>query len=287
MTEIYTAEAVNAAIQENWQSDLKALKDQGITPTLATLRVGHKGADVSYEKGATKRMRQYGIDVKNVVLDPPPEEKKIIEQIEALNEDPSVHGILLFQPLPEGYHDHQIIQHIDPKKDVEGATDANLADTLSGRLSGFAYCAPEAVMALLDHYHIDVYGKRVVIIGCGLVVGRPLASMLLKKRATVTMCNTGTRNLPEVAKNAEILIAATGRVHMVTEDFVSPGQIVIDVGTTYQDGRLWGDVDFEAVEKVVKAVTPTPGGVSGITSAILAKHVIAAAKDQAKIKGEV
>jgi methylenetetrahydrofolate dehydrogenase (NADP+)/methenyltetrahydrofolate cyclohydrolase len=287
MAIIYTAEAVNAAIQEQWQDDLKALQAGGVIPTLATLRVGHKGADISYEKGATKSMRRYGIDVRNVVLDPLPEEETIIQQIEALNSDPAVHGILLFQPLPEGYHDHQIIQHIDPKKDVEGATDANLADTLSGRLSGFAYCAPEAVMALLDHYHIDVYGKRVVIIGCGLVVGRPLASMLLKKRATVTMCNTGTKNLPEVAKQAEILIAATGRVHMVTKEFVSPGQIVIDVGTTFKDGKLCGDVDLEEVESVVQAVTPTPGGVSGITSAILAKHVIAAAKAQSGIKSEV
>jgi methylenetetrahydrofolate dehydrogenase (NADP+)/methenyltetrahydrofolate cyclohydrolase len=287
MAIVYTAESVNAALQNEWQTDLKALKAQDITPTLATLRVGHKGADVSYEKGATKSMRKYGIDVKNVVLDPPPDEGTIIKTIEDLNEDPSVHGILLFQPLPDGYDGHRIIQHIDPQKDVEGATDSNLADTLSGRLTGFAYCAPEAVMALLDHYDIDVYGKRVVIIGCGLVVGRPLASMLLKKRATVTMCNTGTRHLPEVAKNAEILIAATGRVHMVTKEFVSPGQIVIDVGTTFQDGKLQGDVDVEAVEGIVKAVTPTPGGVSGITSAILAKHVIAAAKAQAAVKSGV
>lgn len=133
-------------------------------------------------------------------------------------------------------------------------------------------------MALLDHYHIDVYGKRVVIIGCGIVVGRPLASMLLKRRATVTMCNTGTQDLAGVARGADILIAATGRVHMITKDFVSPGQIVIDVGTTFQDGKLYGDVDLEEVAPVVDAVTPTPGGVSGITSTILAKHVITAAK---------
>lgn len=273
----YTAKAVNAGIQESWQSDLKALADRGIKPTLATVRIGHKGADISYEKGATKTMQKYGIGVKNIVLDPQPSEEAVIAQIEALNQDPTVHGILLFQPLPEGYDDKRVIQAIDPKKDVDGATDQNLSDTLSGRLDGFAYCAPEAVMALLDHYQIDVYGKRVVIIGCGIVVGRPLASILLKRRATVTMCNTGTRDLAGVARGAEILIAATGRVHMVTKDFVSPGQIVIDVGTTFQDGKLYGDVDLDEVAPIVDAVTPTPGGVSGITSTILAKHVITAA----------
>lgn len=278
MAVLYTAKEVNVGIRERFSADLQALVDKGVTPTLATVRVGENGADVSYEIGATKRMNALGLGVRNVVLAADAPQDEIITAITELGADAGVHGILLFQPLPEGIDDAKVKAAIPPLKDVDCATVDNLGAVLAGRADCYPYCAPAAVMELLDHYGIALKGKNVAIVGSGLVVGRPLAMLMASRLATVSICNVFTQDVPSFTKNADIVVAATGVAGLITGKYVREGQIVIDVGTTYRDGKLYGDVNMDSVEPVVAAVTPTPGGVSGITTTVLAKHVIQAAK---------
>lgn len=280
MAILYTAKEVNAGIEKNWQEDLNALLAAGITPTLATVRIGENGAAISYEKGAAKRMSALGLGIRTIVLPERTTQAEAVGQLEALNADPGVHGILLLQPLPEGYDTQAVLNTIAPIKDVDCATMDNLGAVIGGWEDSFPYCAPAAVMELLDHYGIDVQGKNVAIIGGGLLVGRPLSMMLVNRFATVTVCNVYTQNTPSITREADIVISATGVAGLVKADYVREGQIVIDVGTSYRDGKLRGDVDMDSVEPIVYAVTPTPGGVSGITNTVLAKHLIQAAKRQ-------
>lgn len=280
MAILYTAKEVNAGIEKNWQEDLNALRAAGITPTLATVRIGDNGAAISYEKGAAKRMNALGLGVRTIVLSAGTPQTEAVRQLKVLNAAPGVHGILMLQPLPEGYDTKTVLNTIAPIKDVDCATMDNLGAVIGGWEDSFPYCAPAAVMELLDYYGIDVKGKNVVIIGGGLLVGRPLSMMLVNRFATVTICNVYTQNTPSLTRGADIVISATGVAGLVKANYVREGQIVIDVGTSYRDGKIRGDVDMESVEPVVYAVTPTPGGISGITNTVLAKHLILAAKRQ-------
>jgi methylenetetrahydrofolate dehydrogenase (NADP+)/methenyltetrahydrofolate cyclohydrolase len=278
MAVLYTAKEVNEGIQEKIEQDLALLKEKGTLPTLATVRVGENGADISYETGATKRMKALGLDVRNVLIPADASQEQIADSLRALADDDAVHGILLFQPLPQGIDEAAIKAIIPPEKDVDCATVDNLGAVLAGREDCYPYCAPSAVIALLDHYGIALKGKDVVIIGSGLLVGRPLSMLLANRFATVTLCNVYSKDVPAIAQRADILISAAGVAGLITDAYVREGQIVIDVGTTFKDGHLLGDVDIASVEPVVAAVTPTPGGVSGITTTILARNVVQAAK---------
>ncbi len=280
MAILYTAKEVNAGIRQNWSKDLQKLLAADITPTLATVRIGDKDTAVSYEKGATKQMHSLDLGVRNIVLLDDTPEEEAIARIEELNQDPDVHGILVLLPLPEEYDEQKVLNTVSPAKDIDCATTRNLGKVIGGWEDCFPCCAPAAVMELLDHYGIDVKGKDIVIIGQGLLVGRPLCMMLANRFATVTICNVYSKDTPGMARNAEILISATGVAGLVNADYVNPDQIVIDVGTSCRDGVLKGDVDMESVEPIVKAVTPTPGGISGITNMVLAKHLITAAVRQ-------
>ncbi|MGE5614520.1 MAG: bifunctional 5,10-methylenetetrahydrofolate dehydrogenase/5,10-methenyltetrahydrofolate cyclohydrolase, partial [Bacillota bacterium] len=205
-------------------------------------------------------------------------QEDLVKEIQKINGDRSVHGILLFRPLPK-HLDINVIKHvISPEKDIDCLNPVNVAKVFEGDETGFAPCTPAAVMEMLDYYKIDVSGRRVVVIGRSLVVGKPLSMLLLKKNATVTICHTKTRDIEKTCKSAEILIAAAGAARMVTAEHVYPGQVVVDVGINVdENGNLCGDVDFDAVEKIVDFITPVPGGVGTVTSSILAKHVIKAA----------
>lgn len=278
MAKRLTASEVNAGIQAQLAPEIAALKARGILPTLATVRVGEKGADVSYEMGATKRMKSMELGVRNVVLPAGVSQEELIATLHELSVDHAVHGILLFQPLPQHMDEAAVKAAIVPSKDVDCATVENLGAVLAGRTDCFAYCAPAAVMELLDHYQIPLEGAYVTIVGSGLVVGKPLSMMLVDRLATVSVCNVYTQDTAACTRRADIVISATGVAGLINEKYVKPGQIVIDVGTTYKDGKLRGDVDLEAVEPIVDAVTPTPGGVSGITNVVLAKHVVQAAR---------
>lgn len=271
------AEALNAKIIE--ESD--ALKAMGINPTLAILRVGERGDDISYEKGVTKRASNVGVDIKNVVLAADVSQDELIAAIEALNADKSVHGVLMFRPLPSHLDENLIRNKLDPSKDIDGITDASAAGVFAGIKTGFAPCTPSACMEILEHFGIDAKGKHAVVVGRSLVVGKPAAMMLLDRHATVTVTHSRTTDLPAVVREADIVIACIGRAKMINASYLKPGQIVIDVGiNVLEDGTLSGDVDFAAASEIVEAITPVPGGVGTVTTSVNLKHVVEAARNQ-------
>ena len=257
------------------------LESLGVVPTLAIVRVGEREDDLSYERGALKRCEKVGISCRRYLLPADVSQEDLMGTVTEINEDPSIHGCLIFRPLPEHLEGDAVASALLPKKDVDSMTPASLLSTLSGLGAGYAPCTAEAVLAILDHYGIDLDGANVVVVGRSLVIGKPVASMLLARNATVTTCHTHTRDLAEVCRRADIVVAAAGHARTLGADAVCTGQTVIDVGINWdsQAEKLVGDVDFEAVEPLVDAVTPVPGGVGAVTTAILARHVICAAEE--------
>lgn len=269
------ANELTAALTER----VAALNAKNITPTLAILRVGERPDDISYETGAMKRCDKVGIAVRHFLLPQDCTREELLETIRRINEDDSIHGCLLFRPLPDQAMEEAACALLAPEKDVDGMTAGSLARVFSGKGQGFPPCTAEGCIELLDHYGIGLEGKQVVVIGRSLVIGRPVAMMLQARNATVTMCHTRTVNMPELCRNAEILVVAAGKPGVVDARFTTPGQIVVDVGIHVNaEGKLCGDVDFEAVEPIAGAITPVPGGVGSMTTAVLAKHVIEAAE---------
>ena len=267
-----------------------ALKEKGVTPTLGILRIGENPSDLSYEKGATKRAELIGIEVKKFVLPEDATKEAVLAEIDQLNADPSIHGVLMFRPLPKHLKadTDEICNRLDPRKDVDCMTDLSNAGVFEGRADlGFAPCTPAACMEILDYYGIDCKGKNAVVIGRSLVVGKPAAMMLMGKNATVTVCHTKTVNTAEICRSADILVSAAGVLNSLTKDFVRPGQIVIDVSINWDEnkpnargtlGAIAGDAVFAEVEPIVGAITPVPGGVGSVTTSVLMKHVIEAAE---------
>ncbi len=279
-------DALNAKLIER----AEALKARGIHPTLGILRIGEDPSDLSYEKGATKRAELLGIAVEKIVLPADATKEAVLAEIDRLNADEKIHGVLMFRPLPKHLKadTDEICNHLDPKKDVDCMTDLSNAGVFEGRADlGFAPCTPAACMEILDYYGIDCKGKNAVVIGRSLVVGKPAAMMLMGKNATVTVCHTKTVNTAEICRNADILISAAGVLNSLTKDFVRPGQVVIDVSINWDaekinskggKGAIAGDAVFEEVEPIVEAITPVPGGVGSVTTSVLMKHVIEAAE---------
>ena len=280
MAKLLKGKDVAAALNAKSAQKAAALKEKGIIPVLAILRVGEKGDDISYEKGAMKRCSAAGVEVKNVVLPEDVSQEEFYQTIDDLNHDPSVHGILMFRPLPKYLDNEKARNAIAPEKDIDGCSDGSLAGVFTGNGRGFAPCTAEAAIAILEYYGIDITGKNAVIIGRSLVVGRPLAMMLMAKNATVTICHTRTQNMAEITRKADIVISCMGRIEILDSTFFSPGQTVIDVGITWSNEKqkVCGDCLFEEVEPVVKAITPVPGGVGAVTTSLLVKHVIEAAE---------
>jgi len=279
MADILKGADVVGAINEKIAGTIEALKTKNITATMATIRIGEKADDISYEKTAIKRCEAVGVAVKSIVLPADVDQCTLMQNIHMLNDDEGVHGILLFRPLPKHLSDEICRAALKPEKDIDGITDGSLAGVFTGSGRGFAPCTAQACMEVLDHYNIDCKGKRAVVIGRSLVVGKPVAMMLMAKHATVTICHTRTVDIPAVARNAEILIVAAGQMESITKEFFSPGQIVIDVGINWNDkkGKLCGDVLFEDAEPVVAAITPVPGGIGTVTTSVLISHVVEAA----------
>ena len=280
MAKLLKGKDVAAALNAKSAQKAAALKEKGIIPVLAILRFGEKGDDISYEKGAMKRCSAAGVEVKNVVLPEDVSQEEFYQTIDDLNHDPSVHGILMFRPLPKYLDNEKARNAIAPEKDIDGCSDGSLAGVFTGNGRGFAPCTAEAAIAILEYYGIDITGKNAVIIGRSLVVGRPLAMMLMAKNATVTVCHTRTQNMAEITRKADIVISCMGRIEILDSTFFSPGQTVIDVGITWSNEKqkVCGDCLFEEVEPVVKAITPVPGGVGAVTTSLLVKHVIEAAE---------
>lgn len=255
-----------------------ALKEEGIEPCLAIVRVGAKPDDLAYERGAKKRMELTGIICRVTELDEGISQEELEEAFRKVNEDPKVHGILLFQPLPEGLDAEPLRKMISPGKDVDGMSPVNAAKIFTGDVSGFAPCTAEAVMKMLEYYKIEPDGKRVVIVGRSPVVGRPLSMLMLAKHATVTLCHTHTKELAKICREAEILAACAGKAKMITADMTGESTAVVDVGINLDEsGALCGDVDYEAVSQKAGWISPVPGGVGSVTTSVLAEHVVRAA----------
>ena len=270
---------VCAALNEKLRAETQALCLRGIVPTLAIVRVGERADDISYERGAEKRAEAIGVATQKFLLPENASQSELIETIRQINADNAIHGVLLFRPLPKHIDDEAVRAALLPEKDVDGITDGSLAGVFAGTKRGFAPCTAQACMEILAHYQVPTQGKTAVVIGRSLVVGKPVAMMLIQENATVTICHTKSVDIPAIARKADILIVAAGRAGVVGANYASAGQIVIDVGINFdQEGKMTGDVDFAAVEPLVGAITPVPGGVGTVTTSVLIGHVVEAAR---------
>lgn len=279
MAKVLKGLPVANALTEALVERVAVLNAKNVTPTLAILRVGERGDDISYETGAMKRCAKVGIAVQQFLLPADCTREALLDAIRQINEDPSIHGCLMFRPLPDKAMEEAACQLLKPEKDVDCMTSGSLAAVFTGKGAGYPPCTAQACMELLDHYGISLQGKRVAVIGRSLVIGKPVSMMLQARNATVTMCHTKTVNMAETCRNAEILVVAAGKAGVVDGSFAAPGQIVVDVGINVDaEGKLCGDVNFADVEPIVEAITPVPGGVGSVTTAVLAKHVIEAAE---------
>lgn len=273
-----------AALNEKTARLVSELREKGVIPTLAIVRLGAREDDLSYERGAVKRCAAVGMETRCVSLPADISGEELEKMLRSLSAEETVHGILLLRPLPPALDETRILRAIAPEKDVDGATEASLATVYAGTGEGFAPCTAQAVLELLDHYDIPVAGKRAVLLGRSLVVGRPAAMLLLHRGATVTLCHSKTENAALLAREADILVAATGRRESIGAAYFRAGQTVIDVGIHYNEEtqRLCGDIVFAEAESVVRAVTPVPGGVGALTTAVLAAHTAKAAARRIK-----
>lgn len=280
MAEILKGAPVAAAMTEQMKKDVEELRANGIDPTLAILRVGERPDDLAYERGAMKRAEKAGVTVKNVVLPEDVSQEEFDETLTNLNNDPAVHGILMFRPLPKHLDNEKARKMLAPEKDIDGCTDGSLAGVFTNTKTGFPPCTAQAAMEMLHYYGVEIKGKKAAVIGRSLVIGRPVAMMLMHENATVVNCHTKTVDVPSITREADILICAAGVLHSVKPEFINPEQVVIDVGINWDEekGGISGDADFDAVEPVVKAISPVPGGVGTVTSSVLISHVIEAAK---------
>jgi len=269
---------VTASLNERIKAQVAELQAKGVNPTLGIIRVGENPSDISYERGATKRCETLGVACEKILLPEDVSQEELLAVIDKVNKDDHIHGVLLFRPLPKHLDQSVIENALDPAKDVDCMTDGSMSGVFTGKKVGFPPCTPQACMEILDHYGIDCTGKKAVVIGRSLVVGKPAAMMLIKKNATVTVCHTRTVDMPSVAREADIIIVAAGRAGVVGAEYVKPGQVIIDVGINMnEEGKLCGDVDFAAVEPIVEAITPVPGGVGSVTTSVLVGHVVEAA----------
>ena len=259
---------------------VEELKKKGIEPKLAVVRVGEREDDLSYERGLLKRFDAVGALVESVVFPVDVTQEELEAGIKKLNEDDSVHGILVFRPLPKHLNEEVIKEMVAEMKDVDCMGSANTAHVFAQDGKGHAPCTPQAVIEMLDFYGYDLTGKKAVVVGRSMVVGKPLAQMLLKKNATVTICHTKTADLRAEVKAADFVFACAGVAKMLDASYISEGQVVIDVGINMLDGKLCGDVDYESVSEVAEAVTPVPGGVGTVTTSVLLKHVLVSAMQE-------
>lgn len=257
----------------------KELETLSFVPKLAIVRVGENPDDMSYERSATKKLKSFGLDVASYVFPQDISDEDFKKAFKDINEDDEVTGILLLRPLPRTINEKDIENMIDPKKDLDGISPINIAKVFAGDTTGFPPCTAEAVIEVLKAYDIELSGKRVTVVGRSMVVGKPVSMLLLKENATVTMTHTRTVDLKKTCSDAEIVIAAAGRAKMLNSDYCGQDAVMIDVGINVdENGKLCGDVDYATLDGKASAATPVPGGVGTVTTAVLAKHLIQAAK---------
>lgn len=279
MAEILSGAAVAQKLDDELKGKIEKLKKNGIAPTLCVVRLGQKPEDLSYERGLLKKAEKLGIEVNKKLYDENITQEELASELRKIDADNNNHGILIFRPLPSHIDEKKVLELISPQKDADGVTDASMLGIYADTGVGNPPCTAKACMEILKHYDIRLQGKKAVVLGRSLVVGKPLALMLLKENATVTICHSKSENLSKICKEADILIAAVGKAKLLDKEYVSEGQIVIDVGINMgEDGKLCGDVNFEEVESVVSKISPVPGGVGTVTATVLMSHVVAMAE---------
>ena len=270
---------VSGEIRNRLADEIQKLKKKaGKTPGLATVLVGDDPASAVYVRNKNKICGELGFQSFEQKLSADTSEEKLLQLVGELNSNKDVHGILVQLPLPDQIDSEKILQAIDPKKDVDGFHPVNVGKLVVGNAL-LTPCTPTGIIALLDRYDIEISGKNAVIIGRSNIVGKPVSMLLLHRNATITICHSRTQNLEEVTRSADILVAAVGRANFVTDEMVSEGTVVIDVGINRVDGKLTGDVDFQPVSKKASHITPVPGGVGPMTIALLMENTLKAFKE--------
>ena len=250
----------------------------GEMPALAVLRVGARPEDLAYERGLKKRFPDFGLEVKTYEMEADVTNEAFQEVFDFINDDPEITGILVMRPLPPQIDEKEMLRKLHPEKDMDGITEQNIARVMQADPEAYAPCTAEAVIELLKAYDIPLEGRHAVVLGRSMVVGKPLAMLLLRENATVTVCHSRTENLKEITKTADILVAAIGKAGFVGSSFLREDAVVVDVGINgTEDGRIVGDCDYDTVKTVASAVSPVPGGVGSVTTAVLAKHLVRAA----------
>ena len=269
-----TAKLVRAEVREQ----AEALRTGGVVPGLAVVLVGDDPASAVYVRNKERSAGKAGIEGRTIRLAADTSQAALLEQVDLLNDDPAIHGILVQLPLPAGLDAEEVVDRIDPAKDVDGLHAVNAGRLMTGR-SGFVPCTPAGVIRLLDRYEIPIEGRRAVVIGRSHLVGKPVAQLLLGRNATVTMCHSRTKDLAEHTRQADIVIVAVGRPQMVKGHMIKAGAVVVDVGIhRTEGGGLHGDVDFDSVNEVAGWLTPVPGGVGPMTIAMLLHNTVVAAQ---------
>lgn len=257
---------------------VQTLVDNGSRPKLGIIRVGARPEDISYEKGIMKNCEAIGIICEVIALPEDISSESFMEKLDSANRDESIHGILMFRPLPSHIDEDKARHMINPAKDIDCMNPYNLAKVFEGDSSGFEPCTPAAVMEIIRYFGINIKGENVAVIGRSMVVGKPLSMMLLKENATVTICHSRTKDIKSVVSRADIVIAALGKARTIGADYIKPGAVVIDVGVNgAPEGGICGDVDFDNVLDIASKITPVPGGVGAVTTLVLLKHVVEAA----------
>lgn len=279
MTRVLKSKPVTDAIADDLAHRVERLKILGIDPTLAIVRVGSRPDDLSYERTACRRAQTLGLSTRVFDLDEKVSQEKILLQLRRINSDSAIHGCLVFRPLPDGMEDKLICDELAMAKDVDGVSTASLGAVFTDANEGFAPCTAEACVKTLDFYEIPIEGRHVVVVGRSLVVGKPVAMLLLRRNASVTICHSRTADLAEIMRTADIVICATGRPRAYDASYFKPGQTVLDVGINFdKDGVLCGDVDYDSVAPIVDAITPVPGGLGSVTTSITMEHTVTAAE---------
>lgn len=278
MGAILNGKEVAMKVKNNIRMFVEKVKVEGKrVPTIASVLVGSDGGSVFYQNSQEKIARDLGVNYKKISLEEQISEEELLIVINRLNEDEEIDGIIIFCPLPKHLDENYIINSINPNKDIDCMTDVNIGKFYSGKPI-FTACTPLSVLTILQHYNIELKGKNVVIVGRSNIVGKPAAQLLLNNDATVTICHSKTKNLRDICKKAEVLVVAIGKPHFINEEYVSPGTVVIDVGTSSVEGKIVGDVDFNSVEPLASYITPVPGGVGALTTTLLFNNLCEAWK---------
>ncbi len=267
-------------IKDNVRKEVAALNEQGVFPSLSVIVVGNDPASEVYVRNKARACEKAGIVSNTYKLPEDSTTDDVVELVEALNDDDKVHGILVQLPLPKGIDEERVIAAVSPEKDVDGFSVASSGSLYLGKKAGFTPCTAAGVIDLIKSTGVDISGKNAVVIGRSDIVGKPVAMLLMRENATVTVCHSRTKDIAEHTRRADIIVAAVGRKHFVTDDMVKDGAIVIDVGINRVDGKLYGDVDYENVSKKASYITPVPGGVGPMTIAKLLENTVKAAKER-------